>query len=410
MQTGEDDVLIRAALMRHVSDHLDTVAEGEGRGMSIRRRIWTTSRGEAREGWLVDFRDTQGRRRSKAFKRKRDAMAYAATAAVEVAAGVHVVARDSITLAAAAVLWIASGEAAGLERSTLDQRRQHVRHITAIAGGRRLAGHSPPMVRQFEDELRAAGHSPAMCRKIRVSLGSIFADSQARGLAMRNPVREVRAQRRPGSEDGRRDRLQPGRDIPLPGEIRAFLAALPGNRFRPVLMTAVFTGLRASELRGLRWSDVDLDAGRLHVRQRVDRYNEAGRPKTGAGVRTVPMPAPLLAILTEWREICPQGAAGLVFPNGKGNPESLANIRNRGLVLAWRSAGISRRYGGLHALRHWYASWCINAKPAGLGMNVKAVSERLGHSSIKITLDTYAHLFPNDDGGALDDGAASLMS
>ena len=60
--------------------------------MSIRRRSWTTSRGEAREGWVVDFRDTQGRRRSKAFKRKqRDATAYAATAAVEVAAGVHVV-------------------------------------------------------------------------------------------------------------------------------------------------------------------------------------------------------------------------------------------------------------------------------------------------------------------------------
>jgi integrase len=57
------------------------------------------------------------------------------------------------------------------------------------------------------------------------------------------------------------------------------------GRWRPLIITAAFTGLRASELRGLRWSDVDLEEGRIHVRQRADRYHEMGMPKSGAGQR-----------------------------------------------------------------------------------------------------------------------------
>ena len=66
------------------------------------------------------------------------------------------------------------------------------------------------------------------------------------------------------------------------------MAVLQG-RWRPILQTAVFTGLRASELRGLRWEDVDLVKCELHVRQRADRYNQIGRPKSEAGERTVPL-------------------------------------------------------------------------------------------------------------------------
>jgi site-specific recombinase XerD len=60
------------------------------------------------------------------------------------------------------------------------------------------------------------------------------------------------------------------------------------GRWRPLLITATFTGLRASELRGLRWSDVDLKANEVHVRQRADRYKKIGKPKSAAGERVVP--------------------------------------------------------------------------------------------------------------------------
>src|SRR5262249_2027134 len=138
-----------------------------------------------------------------------------------------------------------------------------------------------------------------------------------------------------------RRRLQVGVDIPTPEEVRALLKQAEG-RWRPFLMTAVFTGLRSSELRGLSWHDVDLDKGELHVRQRADRYNETARPKSAAGTRTVPLPPALIQELRQWKLRCPKridqhdktGKLVLVFPNGRGNIENNANLRHRGLVPA----------------------------------------------------------------------------
>ncbi len=71
-----------------------------------------------------------------------------------------------------------------------------------------------------------------------------------------------------------------------------------------------------------------------------------------------------------------------------------------------------RKYSGLHATRHFYASWCINPPEAGgLGLTPKAVQERLGHSSITITLDVYGHLFPRqDEGERLAAAEAALLN
>ncbi len=69
------------------------------------------------------------------------------------------------------------------------------------------------------------------------------------------------------------------------------------------------------------------------------------------------------------------------------------------------------KYTGPHALRHFYASWCIN-RPAdgGLGLPPKVVQERLGHSSIQMTLDVYSHLFPKGDASAMDNAASALLA
>jgi integrase len=134
-----------------------------------------------------------------------------------------------------------------------------------------------------------------------------------------------------------------------------------------LILTAIFTGLRASELRGLRWQDVDLEKRELHVRQRADRYSAIGAPKSGAGERTVPLTPMVLNTLREWKLQCPRGELDLVFPTGHGNVESHSNIVKRGLAPIEIAAGVvdetgvSAKYPGLHALRQFYASWCINA-------------------------------------------------
>jgi integrase len=200
-----------------------------------------------------------------------------------------------------------------------------------------------------------------------------------------------------------------------------------------MLLTAIFTGLRASELRGLRWSDIDLPRQQLHVHQRADRYQAIGKPKSAAGERTVPLPPSLVTVLREWKLACPKGDLGLAFPNGDGKIQFHSNIVQRGLMPAQVDAGVTvpvleasgkparddegrpivvAKYTGLHALRHFYASWCINrVADGGLELPAKVVQHRLGHSSITVTLDTYGHLFPTgDDGSEMAEAELALLS
>jgi integrase len=141
----------------------------------------------------------------------------------------------------------------------------------------------------------------------------------------------------------------------------------------------------------------------LHVRQRADAYNQIGRPKTAAGERAVPLPPFVLNTLRERKLASPISKLDLVFPNGAGNVENLVNIIQRGLVPAQVRVGLvdengRAKYPGIHALRHFYASWCINRRAdGGLELPAKVVQERLGHSSIVMTMDTYGHLFPRGD-------------
>lgn len=404
--------------------------------MSVRQRIWTTPSGERKSAWQVDYRDQNGKRRSKTFARKRDATAFEQTAGVEVRAGVHIADSASVTVAHAGALWLASGDAAGLEMTTLAQRRQHLRlHIEPFIGNTLLSKLTVPAVRQFEDDLRADNRSAAMIRKVIGSLGSIIADAQERGLALRNPVREM-GSRRGGSERRAaaraKSRVRVGADIPTPSEMRAILAAAAG-RWRPLLITATFTGMRASELRGLRWQDVDFKSREVHIVQRADRFNVIGRPKTSAGDRSIPLPPMVVNTLREWKLGCPRRKTArtneegesiyeldLVFPNGAGGIENHGNILNRGWHPTQIDAGVSvigedgqarAKYTGLHSIRHFFASWCINRKEdGGLGLPAKVVQERLGHSSITMTMDTYGHLFPRgDDGAELAAAEAALL-
>jgi integrase len=237
-----------------------------------------------------------------------------------------------------------------------------------------------------------------MARKVLSSLKSLLRHAQSRGNVAQNVALAVKIKANPRDKK----KLEVGVDIPTAQEIRAIIGA--SGQSRPLLLTAIFAGLRSSELRGLRWSDVDLKAAVLHVRQRADRYGTIGKPKSKAGHRAVPLPPQVANALREWKLQCPKGGHGLVFPTPSGEDIALHNNIVRAFTAAVRAAGVvdkngKPKYSGLHALRHFYASWCINPHDrGGLGLPAKVVQQLLGHSSIVMTMDTYGHLFPaNDD-------------
>jgi integrase len=369
--------------------------------MSVRKRAWTTRQGEARQAWIVDYTDQQGNRHIRTFDRKKDADTHHATVRVDVGKGVHTPPNRSITVGEAAKDWITAAKLEKREAATIAGYQQHVdKHILPRIGAIKLAILTTPRIEAFRDDL-LTDLSRAMAKKVLTSLKAILKEAKRRGNVAQNVAAEVvvKADRRSKSA------LKIGQDIPTRDEIRRILEAAPDGRPRALLMTAAFTGLRASELRGLRWEDVELKRGELHVHQRADRFNTIGRPKSKSGERTLPMGPMVVNTLRAWKVACPNGDVGLVFPTGVGSIENHSNIVQRILDPAQIAAVIVDRDGkpkyGMHALRHFYASWCINRRQdGGLELPPKTVQSRLGHASIVMTLDRYGHLFPSHDDGA----------
>lgn len=379
--------------------------------------------------WIVDYKDAQGDRRHKTFKSHKEAKDWDARTRVQVQEGTHVADRATVTVEEAGKLWIQTCKANGLERTTIEAYEGHLKyHINPAIGHVLLSKVTVPFMREFEDTLRQGERSPAMIKRVVGSVGSLLADSQERGLVVHNAVRDMRSQRKGKQrrqEQRHKEPIKAGKDYPTPDEMRAFLGVLTG-RWRVLFLTAVFCGPRSSELRGLRWPNVDLSEREIDVQERADRFDEMGPPKSKNGRRKLPIPAGLAQELREWKLVCPKVATeqrdasgnpvmalDRVFPNGRGNGESHGNIINRGLIPAMIAAGITvdtgkrdkdgkpilaAKYTGLHALRHFYASWCINPiSRGGMGLSPKEVQMRMGHASIAMTLDTYGHLFPKGD-------------
>lgn len=381
--------------------------------MSVRKRSWVTRKGEQKEAWIVDYTDQQGDRHIETFARKKEADEYHSQVNVDVRQGVHTAPNKSLTVAQAADDWLAHIKSEKRERSTLDQYKQHInKHIVPRIGKERLAQLTTPRVNMFRDEL-LAGMSRALAKKVLVSLKSIIREAQRRGNVAQNVAAGV------AIKMNKRDKikLKVGVDIPTPDEVKKILAEATG-KWRAVLVTAIFSGLRASELRGLRWEDVDFKKGELHVRQRADRYLAMGNPKSESGARTVPLGPFALNTLKEWKLACPKSDEGIVFPTKTGRIYHHVNIL-RGLDPILVKAGVVKGEGeakeakyALHAFRHFYASWCINRRAdGGLELPAKVVQERLGHSSILMTMDTYGHLFPrSDDGAELADAEKALLA
>ena len=102
---------------------------------------------------------------------------------------------------------------------------------------------------------------------------------------------------------------------------------------------------------------MDLKAGELHVRQRADRYNAIGAPKSASGVRTIPLAPEVLSALKEWKLACPKGEADLVFPTASGQVEQHASMLREsraGDGGCGRGDKAGKPKYGLHAFRHFY--------------------------------------------------------
>jgi integrase len=360
-----------------------------------------------REAWVVDYFDQRGARHFETFKRKRDADGYAAKVKIEVISKTHIAPRQTPTVAEAAESWIKRVDAEGRERSTLTQYRQHVDiHIVPRIGTLRLAELAPTRVEAFRDDLLKHLSRP-LARKVLTSLKSLLKVAKHSHLAADVSI---------GADKRDKHEVEVGRDYPSPSEVKRLIAAAPDNRMRALLLTAALTGLRASEIRGLRWKDVDLENRELKVTQRADWYGQIGSPKSRSSRRTVPLDQEvLIPALKAWKIECPPTDSDLAFPTSAGHIQD-HNSLLRDLARVMQAAGIVDKTGkpkyAMHALRHFYASWCLNpVDRGGRQLSPKEVQTLMGHSSITMTMDIYGHLFARGtDGAELAAAARALFA
>ena len=182
-------------------------------------------------------------------------------------------------------------------------------------------------------------------------------------------------------------------------ESHVLLEACKGTIWHPLFHTAIWTGLRRSELLGLRWKDLDLDFATMQVVQVMHQLRDGTRvflePKTAKSRRAVALsPASCIILrshLEDQKELAFKLGIdlredALVFSHPDGTPLSPASVTHAFSRIS-KKAGINGVR--LHDLRHTHASQMLKA-----GVNPKIVSERLGHASINITLDTYSHVLP----------------
>ena len=366
------------------SVNLDVIEREGGALASIRKRRWVTAAGEVQERWQADFVDQTGARRARQFKTRKAADAFMTTVRAQVQVGTYTPESASITVAEALELWLERSRAEGLEPGTVAMYRQHRAHILAAVDGKlKLSRLTAARVEQVRDAL-LAGHSRPMARKVLTTLKGVIKEAVRRGLVAQNAAAAARI-----TGDGRHKRkLEVGTHIPTPIEVKALLEAAD-PKARALVALAALAGLRASEIRGLRWQDVELGPQpSVTIAQRADHAGKLGSPKSASSRRTIPLGETAVRALKEWRLAQPPGRS-LVVGSRVDTPAKLD-----ALLLLLRSietqAGI-RRYGW-HSFRHYAISaWLAS------GIDPKTVQAWAGHGSLVVTLDTYGHLIPRQD-------------
>lgn len=300
------------------------------------------------------------------------------------------------------------------EASTLRQFKQHINlHILVDKpfAAMKCGAIDTVAIQHYFDRL-IERVSFKMALKVKASLSRIFDHGTRRGFVTFNPVA--------GSKIEFTSRPEAGADehfvLPAKDNLKALLAAAKRydntGRADAIVRLLMFAGLRMSEFRGLWRSACQLeeDVARVKIVRRADLYNTLGPVKSAASLRTIEIGNETAACLRAWLEAC-SVVSDLMFPNEEGNVWNYQNFWNRfwvpllnqaGLVTAEPASRTVREWSqkqtdyrqpafGPHMLRHVYASLQIEQ-----GVAPKRLQKLMGHATLKLTLDTYGHLWPDE--------------
>lgn len=265
------------------------------------------------------------------------------------------------------------------------------RYVHPTLGDKRLCDVRPLDIQNLYTDMTEQGLSPRTVRYTHAVLSSALKQAIRWHMLIHNPCEAVEL---PRSERREMKAFSPE-------EAESFLKSAKENEQGVTFAFALATGMRPEEYLGLKWSDIDLEKGTAVVRRVLVRRKGGGwyfgEPKTSRSRRTVPLPATIVKLLVAHRrkQVAARLKAGaayqnndLVFATGGGTPHSSRNLAQRQFLAILKKAELPLNFR-LYDLRHSCATLLLVA-----GENPKVVSERLGHASVVLTLDTYSHVLP----------------
>ncbi|MEQ8842553.1 MAG: site-specific integrase [Acidimicrobiales bacterium] len=350
----------------------------------------------AADRWKVRWREPDGKERAKRFDLKRDASSFATRVRRELDVGsyqtrtefeLHAKRQREATVRAVARRWLEL-ESVRLKPTTVVAYESIIEgHIEAAFGTTPVSQLDARDVQQFVAGLTSGGRQPRTVRNVVNVLRPVLELAVSEGLVDKNPADGVRL---PPPRTTASERM-----VFAPAEELIRLATELGRTYSPLVLFAAFVGLRAGELHALRVGDVDSSRGRVTIRRSVEEVRGRlveGTPKNGRE-RTVGVPPEVLAALSP--RLLERSSRDLVFTTDSGGQIRHSNFYRRHYrpaVVRCSTASDLPKDFRFHDLRHSCAALLIAE-----GAHPRAIMERLGHSSISVTLDTYGHLFPSID-------------
>jgi integrase len=337
-----------------------------------------------------------GPKRKTVYGKKREDVADELTKALGNRAEGLIFDDENISVGEYVTRWLEDSAKGDLAPRTYQNYRLQVRrHIVPALGRTKLRALSPASIQSLYAAKLRDGLKPSSVRYMHAVLHRALEQADRWNMIPRNPAASVDPPKLRHEEITPLDANQACR----------FLDAAKGGRFEGLFVLSLTVGLRMGEALGLKWSDIDLDAGSLRVNRQLQRLRRDGdnagklvfsEPKN-ASRRTVDLPQRTVEALRSHRkrqveEQLRVGSGwqdnGLVFPTTIGTPLDAQNIVNRHFKPLLRRAGLPDiRW---HDLRHTCATLLLSR-----GTHPKYVQKLLGHASIQLTLDRYSHWMPS---------------
>jgi integrase len=335
--------------------------------------------------WEARVSLPDSRRKSIYGKTRADVARKMAVVMTEVEKGMPV-ADDRVRMASFLDQWL-ENVGPTIRPRTLQSYESHVRvHIGPALGSVPLTKLQPRQVQAFINGLLDDGLSPSTVQRVRATLRCALNQARRWGMVQRNVATLIDM---PKVE---RPRFEP---MTLE-QARRMMDAAASYRIAPILNVALATGLRQGEILGLRWQDIDLEAGTLTVRyalQRIDGEFILVKPKTELSQRRLPLTGRVVALLRDHKQAQEAGEpiAGwvgeLVFRTINDRPYNGTDVTLMYQDIL-KKAGLPKHR--FHDLRHACATFLLAE-----GVELQVVKETLGHSQISLTADTYAHVMPS---------------